>query len=170
MRENINGTDMLPFLCRLCRDNGWGMYFLGAKPGVAEKMSVLLKERFPGLKVAGFRDGYFDDAQSGEVVKEINASGAEMLMVAFGVPKQEKWIQKWRNELNVHVVMGVGGLFDFYSGNIKRAPVWLREVGGEWIYRILQEPRRMWRRYIVGNPVFLYRVIKWKKAIKTVKR
>ncbi|MFI4911103.1 MAG: WecB/TagA/CpsF family glycosyltransferase [Sedimentisphaeraceae bacterium JB056] len=162
MRENINGTDMLPYLCELCSDNGFGIYFLGAKPSVAEKMSVLLKEKYPNLRVCGFADGYFDRSDNQGVIDGINSSGADILLVAFGVPMQEKWIDENLQALDVPVVMGVGGLFDFYSGNIKRAPVWLREIGGEWIYRILQEPKRMWKRYVIGNPVFLYRVLRWK--------
>lgn len=163
MRENINGTDMLPFLCEMCVENGWGMYFLGAKPGVAVKMKELLEERYLGLKVCGCGDGYFDRAKSGEIIDVINGSGAQILLTAFGVPWQEKWLRQYKDAIEVPVMMGVGGLFDFYSGNIKRAPVWLREIGGEWIYRIIQEPRRMWKRYIIGNPVFLYRVMKWKR-------
>jgi N-acetylglucosaminyldiphosphoundecaprenol N-acetyl-beta-D-mannosaminyltransferase len=163
MRENINGTDMLPFLCELCSQNGWGMYFLGAAPGVAEKMSELLVQRYPALKICGYRHGFFDGSQNDEVVADINRSGAKLPLVALGVPMQEKWIARNRGTLNIPVVMGVGGLFDFYSGNIRRAPIWLRELGCEWIYRILQEPGRMWKRYVIGNPVFLYRVIKWKR-------
>ncbi len=165
MRENINGTDMLPYLCEMCLQNGWGIYLLGAKPGVAEKMKGVLALKYPDLKVCGCTDGYFDRLRSDEVVERINSSGAEILLAAFGVPWQEKWLYEYKDRLNVSVMMGVGGLFDFYSGNIKRAPVWLREIGGEWIYRIVQEPARMWKRYIIGNPVFLYRVLRWKRCI-----
>jgi N-acetylglucosaminyldiphosphoundecaprenol N-acetyl-beta-D-mannosaminyltransferase len=82
--------------------------------------------------------------------------------VAFGAPRQELWIARWRDHLTIPVAMGVGGLFDFYSGRIPRAPVWMREIGLEWVYRLSQEPRRMWRRYVIGNPLFLYRV--WQQA------
>jgi len=82
--------------------------------------------------------------------------------VAFGAPLQEKWIQANRAHLQARILMGVGGLFDFYSGKTRRAPRWMREIGLEWLYRMLQEPGRMWRRYVVGNPLFLYRVTKWK--------
>jgi N-acetylglucosaminyldiphosphoundecaprenol N-acetyl-beta-D-mannosaminyltransferase len=163
MRENINGTDMLPYLCELCSQNGWGIYFLGAKPGVAEKMCTKLKEKYPELRICGCMDGYFDRARNDEVAASINNSGADILLAAFGVPMQEKWLYGNRDKLTVPVMMGVGGLFDFYSGNIKRAPVWLREIGGEWIYRLIQEPKRMWKRYIIGNPVFLFRVLRWKR-------
>ncbi len=165
LRENINGTDMLPYLCEMCCERGWGIYLLGAKPMVADKMKGILEVKYPGLIISGCTDGYFDRSKSDEVVDRINGSGAEILLVAFGAPSQEKWLYKYKDKLNVSIMMGVGGLFDFYSGNIKRAPVWLREIGGEWIYRLLQEPKRMWKRYIIGNPVFLYRVLRWKRSV-----
>jgi len=115
-------------------------------------------QRFPDLRIAGARDGYFTTEEEPAVVAEINDSGAAILLVAFGVPRQELWIASRRNELKTPVCLGVGGLFDFYSGRIARAPVWMREIGLEWVWRMLQEPKRMWRRYIIGNPLFLSRV------------
>ncbi len=138
-------------------------YFLGAKPNVALQMCEKLRQKYPKLIISGCKDGYFDRSKSGQLAEEISGSGAKLLLVAFGVPLQEKWIWQHRDKIRVPVVMGVGGLFDFYSGNIKRAPVWLREIGGEWIYRLMQEPKRMWKRYVLGNPIFLYRVIRWKR-------
>lgn len=161
--ENINGTDMLPFLCELMSARKYSLYLLGAKPGVAEQMKKNLESTYPNLKIVGVRNGYFDrDTESSSVINQINQSGADVLLVAFGAPHQEKWIDRYRSQLSPQILMGVGGLFDFYSGNISRAPVWMREVGLEWVYRLLQEPGRMWRRYIIGNPLFLYRVMKWK--------
>ncbi|NTV93680.1 MAG: WecB/TagA/CpsF family glycosyltransferase, partial [Chlorobiaceae bacterium] len=108
-------------------------------------------------------DGYFDHrSESDAVIGKINSSGAAILLVAFGAPLQEIWIAEHRQKLLPRVLMGVGGLFDFYSGTIRRAPRWMREIGFEWVYRIFQEPARMWRRYVIGNPLFLYRVMKWK--------
>jgi N-acetylglucosaminyldiphosphoundecaprenol N-acetyl-beta-D-mannosaminyltransferase len=94
------------------------------------------------------------------VVAAINASGASVLLVAFGAPRQDLWLADLHDRLRPAVRMGVGGLFDFYSGRIPRAPIWLRELGLEWVYRLLQEPGRMWRRYVVGNPLFLARVLR----------
>ena len=110
------------------------------------------------LKIAGTRDGYFDPEEEKAVVDTINESGARILLVAFGAPRQEFWLECWRERLVPPVGMGVGGLFDFYSGRIPRAPVWMREIGLEWVFRLMQEPGRMWRRYIIGNPLFLFRV------------
>ncbi|HNW79296.1 MAG TPA: WecB/TagA/CpsF family glycosyltransferase, partial [Candidatus Competibacteraceae bacterium] len=121
----------------------------------------------PGLVIAGTQHGYFSPAEEGEIIARINASGAGVLLVAFGVPRQELWLAEHHEVLLPPVRMGVGGLFDFYSGRIPRAPLWLREIGLEWVWRLIQEPGRMWRRYILGNPLFLYRV--WKQARQEAK-
>ncbi|MCC7277183.1 MAG: WecB/TagA/CpsF family glycosyltransferase [Chromatiaceae bacterium] len=158
LRENVNGTDLFPRLCEAASQAGLSIYLLGARPGIAEAAANKMHERYPGLLIAGARDGYFSPEEEAGVVAEINASGAAILLVAFGVPRQELWIERWRTDLQPRVCLGVGGLFDFYSGRISRAPVWLREIGFEWVWRLLQEPKRMWRRYIIGNPLFLSRV------------
>ncbi len=162
LRENVNGTDMLPFLCGMAADEKQSIFLLGGKPGVAGQAASALEEKY-GVRIAGVAHGYFDHAKESQpVIDAINASKASILLVAFGAPLQEKWIVQHRGQLQPSILMGVGGLFDFYSGNIKRAPRWIREIGLEWVYRMLQEPGRMWKRYVVGNPLFLYRVIKWK--------
>jgi exopolysaccharide biosynthesis WecB/TagA/CpsF family protein len=162
LRENVNGTDMLPFLCEMAVQKDLSLFLLGAKPGVAEEMSTQLQQKY-SVSIAGTHHGYFDYEQESEaVIDTINRSGADIILVAFGAPLQERWIATHKAKLKAGVAMGVGGLFDFYSGNTKRAPRWLRELGLEWVYRIAQEPGRMWRRYVIGNPLFLYRVLKWK--------
>ena len=162
LRENINGTDMLPFLCEMAAGAKRSIYLLGGKPGVADKAGDTIAQNY-GVTIAGARHGYFDRVtESAEVIEAINRSNASILLVAFGAPLQEQWIIRHRAELRPAILMGVGGLFDFFSGNIQRAPRWMREIGLEWVYRILQEPGRMWKRYVVGNPLFLYRVMKWK--------
>jgi N-acetylglucosaminyldiphosphoundecaprenol N-acetyl-beta-D-mannosaminyltransferase len=158
LRANVNGTDMFPLLCEAVAREGMPIYLLGARPGVAQAAGDNMVKRYPQLQVAGTRDGYFTPAEEASVVDAINRSGAKVLLVAFGVPRQELWLRRWRDQLNPPVCMGVGGLFDFYSGRIPRAPVWMREMGLEWVYRLMQEPGRMWRRYVIGNPLFLLRV------------
>ncbi|MBK8598558.1 MAG: WecB/TagA/CpsF family glycosyltransferase [Holophagales bacterium] len=155
---NVNGTDLFPLLCEKAAAEGAPLFLLGARPGVAEAAARTMKERFPGLLVAGVRDGYFSAEEEGAVLDEINRSGARVLLVAMGAPRQEVWLHERRDRISVPVRMGVGGLFDFYSGRIRRAPQWMRDVGLEWVYRLMQEPGRMWRRYVVGNPLFLFRV------------
>ena len=163
LKENINGTDMFPFVCRMAEQQGFSLYLLGGKPGVADKMGQRLQRDYPALEVAGVMNGYFDqELESREVVEKINSSGADLLFVAFGAPLQEKWIAAHKQSLQVGTIFGVGGLFDFVSGNIKRAPRWMREIGMEWFYRFTREPGRMWKRYFVGNPLFILRVLRWK--------
>jgi N-acetylglucosaminyldiphosphoundecaprenol N-acetyl-beta-D-mannosaminyltransferase len=162
LRANINGTDLFPLLCKAAADERIPIYLLGARPGIAQATADNMVDRYPRLKVAGVRDGYFKPDEEEGIVQTINDSGARILLVAFGVPKQELWIGRWRDKLVPPVCMGVGGLFDFYSGRIPRAPMWMREIGLEWVWRLMQEPGRMWRRYVIGNPLFLYRV--WRQT------
>ncbi len=162
LKENVNGTDLFPLLCAAAAEQGRSLFLLGARPGIAAAAAASMQQRYPRLRIAGTRDGYFDAAAEPAVIEQVNASGADILLVAFGAPRQDVWLHRHRAELLPAVRMGVGGLFDFYSGRIARAPVWLRELGLEWAFRLLQEPGRMWRRYVIGNPLFLYRV--WRQA------
>ncbi len=160
--ENVNGTDMLPFLCEMAAEKQHSLFLLGGEPGVAEKMAENLKVKYQ-VHISGTQHGFFDHQQDNDkVIQAINTSGADIVLVAFGAPLQEKWIAANGHKLECGVAIGVGGLFDFYSDKTKRAPRWLREIGLEWVYRILQEPGRMWKRYVVGNPLFLLRVVMWK--------
>jgi N-acetylglucosaminyldiphosphoundecaprenol N-acetyl-beta-D-mannosaminyltransferase len=162
LKANVNGTDLFPRLCERLAGSSHALYLLGARPGVAAAAAAAMQARVPGLRIAGARDGYFTPEEEPAVIDAINASGADILLVAFGVPRQELWLATHAQRLRPRVRMGVGGLFDFYSGRIPRAPMWMREIGLEWVWRLLQEPRRMWRRYVIGNPLFLWRV--WREA------
>lgn len=165
LNENVNGTDMFPFLCKLSQEKSYKIFLLGAKDGVALKMKEELLIKYPKLKIAGFHHGYFkSDKEEKELISKINISKADILFVAMGAPIQEFFVEKNKMNINANVIFAVGGLFDFYSNNIKRAPIYLREIGFEWIYRMIQEPKRMWKRYIIGNPLFLYRVFKYKES------
>jgi N-acetylglucosaminyldiphosphoundecaprenol N-acetyl-beta-D-mannosaminyltransferase len=164
IRQNVNGTDLFPRLCQELEQRHLGIYLLGGKPGIADEVVRWIERHHPALRVCGSRHGYFTPAEEPAILQHIASSGAQVLLVAFGAPKQDLWIRKNQAKLAVPIAMGVGGLFDFYSGNIPRAPVWMREVGFEWLYRFIQEPRRMWRRYFVGNAVFLFRVIRKRAA------
>ncbi|WP_226344451.1 WecB/TagA/CpsF family glycosyltransferase [Agilicoccus flavus] len=162
VRENVNGTDMFPLLCEQAAENDLSLFLLGARDGVASAAASEMQRRYPTLRIAGTHHGYFGPTDEAEVIDRINASGADILLVAFGVPLQEIWLDRHRDALRAGLVLGVGGLFDFYSGRIPRAPRWVREVGMEWAWRLAQEPRRMWRRYVIGNPLFLSRA--WRDA------
>ena len=158
LKQNVNGTDLFPRLCELLQARSAGVYLLGGAPGVAERVAVEITQRWPGVRIAGLRDGFFSVAEEGAVAAAVRESRTDLLLVARGVPAQDLFIDRYLPQLGVSVAMGVGGLFDFVSGRIRRAPMWMRESGLEWIYRLLQEPGRMWRRYLVGNLSFLARV------------
>ncbi|MCP3967888.1 MAG: WecB/TagA/CpsF family glycosyltransferase [Lentisphaerae bacterium] len=158
LKENVNGTDMLPYVCKMAVKNKYSIYLLGARAGVASAMAGRLKRTYSGVNICGTHHGFIsDEKERNSVIKDINAVAPDILLVAMGTPAQEIWIDRFAPELKAGVIIGVGGLFDFYSGNTPRAPRWMREIGLEWLYRLLQEPRRMFFRYIIGNPLFLWR-------------
>ena len=158
-RSNLNGTDLFPLICEEARRTGKSIYFLGGKPGVAQSAALASQAEFPGLRIAGFDHGYFDEADEQGVVTRVNASKADVLLVAMGVPNQEKFIVRNSAALSVPVCMGVGGLFDFVAGKIPRAPKPIRKIGMEWAWRMVCEPRRLAKRYLVGNPIFVARAL-----------
>lgn len=166
--DNLNGTDLFPELCARAAATGTSIYLLGAIPGAAAASAAAMQARYPGLIVAGTRNGYFDMADGDALIAEINASGAGLLFVGLGVPRQERWIAAHRQLLQVPVVLGVGGLFDYYSGRIPRAPAALRQVGCEWLWRLAQEPRRLAGRYIAGNFDFLVHCVEHAAARRQV--
>ncbi len=160
--DNVNGTDMYPLLCPRLAKKRARVYLLGAKPGIAEQMAHLAKQNHPSINIAGFHHGYFDEDEKEQIIMQINENNPDILLVAMGVPAQEKWIARNASKINARVIMGVGGLFDFYSGRIPRAPRWMRRTGLEWLYRLYQEPSRLWKRYLWGNIVFIWLTIKWR--------
>jgi len=157
LKANLNGTDLFPHLCQQAAKEKLPIFLLGAAPGVAESVADKMTKRFPELQVAGTHHGFFTDHDEHDIIHRINHSGARLLLVAMGVPQQEIWLARNIHQLNTIVNLGVGGLFDFYAQRVSRAPLWLRELGMEWTWRFIQEPKRMWQRYILGNPVFLFR-------------
>lgn len=160
--QNVNGTDMFPLLCNSLEQTEYKVFLLGARPEVVEGVATWIRTNHPGLQLCGYHHGYFSSEEETQVIDQIRQSDAHLLLVAFGAPKQDIWIHEHLVQTNVKVAIGVGGLFDFYSGRIPRAPLWMREIGMEWFYRFMQEPGRLWKRYLVGNGVFLFRVIKGK--------
>jgi exopolysaccharide biosynthesis WecB/TagA/CpsF family protein len=162
MRDNLNGTDLFPMLCECLAEQGLPLFLLGARPGVAQAAAANMQARFPKLRVAGTHHGFFAAADEPALIAGINASGAAVLLVALGAPRQEAWLTRHAPALEPPLLMGVGGLFDYYSERIRRAPAWVREIGMEWAWRVYQEPGRLWRRYVIGNPLFLWRV--WREA------
>lgn len=141
LEGRVTGTGLLPEIARVCDERKFGIFLLGGGPGVADQTSAILTRRFPGLKIAGASSN--DPEDGARTVKEINESGAAVLAVAYGCPKQDLWIDRYRGELTgVKVAIGVGGAFDFISGKIPRAPRFMRRAGLEWLFRLWLEPRR----------------------------
>jgi N-acetylglucosaminyldiphosphoundecaprenol N-acetyl-beta-D-mannosaminyltransferase len=142
---------------------GFSLYFLGARPGLAQEAARRLRRRYPGLRIVGVRHGYFDhSAGSGEnetVLEEINAAAPDILLVGLGMPLQERWLIQNRQRLNAGVALSGGAVFDYVSGRVRRGPPILTESGFEWLARLLNDPRRLWRRYLLGNLLFLLRVL-----------
>jgi len=158
VRDNVNGTDLFPALCASLARTGKRIFLLGGQPGVAEAAAAWAEARFPGLQIAGTQHGYFSHDENTQVLHTIRNARTDVLLVGFGAPRQEAWINRFAGFTGTTVAMGVGGLFDYYSGRIPRAPMWMRKTGLEWLFRLIQEPGRLWKRYLVGNVVFLARV------------
>jgi N-acetylglucosaminyldiphosphoundecaprenol N-acetyl-beta-D-mannosaminyltransferase len=159
---NVNGTDLFPRICEVAAIENLSLFLLGAASGRAEESARNMQLRFGDLKIVGTHSGYFEASEESALIEEINYSRADILLVGFGAPRQDIWIADNFRRLSPPVKIGVGGLFDFYSDKIPRAPQWMREIGLEWLWRLIREPRRMWRRYVVGNPLFLIRV--WRES------
>lgn len=158
--QNVNGTDMFPLLCHHLSGSGIRLFLLGARPEVVEGVVEWTHDKYPLVEICGRRHGYFGPEEETKVIEDIKSCKTDLLLVAFGAPKQDIWIHNNLAHTGAKVAAGVGGLFDFYSGRIPRAPLWMREIGMEWLYRLIQEPGRLWKRYLIGNGLFLFRVAK----------
>jgi N-acetylglucosaminyldiphosphoundecaprenol N-acetyl-beta-D-mannosaminyltransferase len=154
--ERVAGIDIMYRLLECASQMKYGVYFLGAKPEVVKKVVEIVKVDYPGVRIAGYRDGYFDESEEKEVAENVRDSFADILFVAMNSPKKENFLRRWREQMNVPVCHGVGGSFDVVAGVTKRAPVWMQNCGLEWLCRLLQEPGRMWRRYLVTNTIFVF--------------
>lgn len=153
--ERVTGIDLMYALFQCAAERGWGVYLLGALPNVVATVATTVQLAYPGLRIAGARDGYWTGAEDNEVVDAVRASGARLLFVAMPSPRKEHWVARHRAKLGVNLVMGVGGSFDVIAGVTRRAPLWMQRSGLEWVFRFIQEPQRMWRRYLVGNAQFV---------------
>jgi N-acetylglucosaminyldiphosphoundecaprenol N-acetyl-beta-D-mannosaminyltransferase len=152
--ERVAGIDLMHALMTMAEHESYGIYILGARREVLETAVRRLHEVHPGLRIAGYRDGYFTDEESPEVAAAIRESGARILFVAMSSPRKEHWLGEYGHKLDVPFVMGVGGSIDIVAGITRRAPQLWQRLGFEWLYRLLQEPRRMYRRYLVTNTQF----------------
>lgn len=159
--HRMTGADWVWGLSSLCETAELSVYLLGSDPGVAAEAAERLHRWYPRLRIAGTHHGYFElgSEHDQRVVEDINARRPDIVLVGMGSPKQEQWVQRHADELDTDVLWTVGALFDYVSGRVPRAPAWLADNGLEWIFRLAIEPNRMWRRYLLGNPVFVSRVM-----------
>jgi N-acetylglucosaminyldiphosphoundecaprenol N-acetyl-beta-D-mannosaminyltransferase len=158
--ERVAGVDIMENLFRLCAERGFRPYLLGAEAHVLAAVVERLRREYPTLEVAGWHDGYFKPEHEAEVIDGINASGADCLFVAMPTPRKERFLKKHRSRLLPNFVMGVGGSFDVFGGKVSRAPRLVQAMGLEWLYRVSQEPARLWRRYYETNTAYV--VLLWR--------
>jgi N-acetylglucosaminyldiphosphoundecaprenol N-acetyl-beta-D-mannosaminyltransferase len=157
LKERVTGVDLFDALIDRCAARGFRPYLLGARPAVVERVAGILQSRVP---LAGWRNGYWSGDEEAGVVAQIRQARPDILFVAMSSPKKELFLKRWKAELQVPFVMGVGGTFDVVAGVVGRAPRWMQRCGLEWLYRLLQEPRRMWRRYLVEDMAFFWLLAK----------
>jgi N-acetylglucosaminyldiphosphoundecaprenol N-acetyl-beta-D-mannosaminyltransferase len=159
--HRMTGADWIWSLATLCELSGQSVYLLGSEPPIAREAAQRLRYWYPRLDVVGAHHGYFElnSPHNERVIEDINEHAPRVVLVGMGTPKQELWVDRYADRLGGAVVWTVGALFDYVSGRVPRAPGWLADNGLEWIFRLAVEPRRMWRRYLLGNPMFLSRVL-----------
>ena len=160
--EKLNGRVWFPEICKIAVKRNWSIYILAGIRGVAACAKNILQNRYPGLQIVGATDGFFAERSDTEVLQEITELRPNILFVGMGAPLQEKWIATHRDAIPVPVVWAVGALFDTVVGIEKLAPDWLNALALEWFWRLLMDPRKKWRRYLIGNPLFLFRVFRQK--------
>jgi N-acetylglucosaminyldiphosphoundecaprenol N-acetyl-beta-D-mannosaminyltransferase len=160
VRDNLVGTDLTPQLFQTTAGKGYRYFMLGASEDSIRRAARFARDNFPGWTQAGYHHGYVHEGNlSAEVVRQINDARPHVLLVGMGNPLQEQWLHAHRRQLRVPVCLGVGGLFNYWSGEIRRSPSWLRSIGSEWLGILFQQPGKM-RRYLLGNPLFLWRIFR----------
>lgn len=160
--ERVYGPDLLLRVCEASVAGGWKHFFYGAGPGVAEELSRRMQARYPGMEVVGtlsppFRD--LTEPEAAEIAQIINDSDADVVWVGLSTPKQERWMSHFRSVLDPQVLIGIGAAFDIHAGMVRQAPRWMQRSGLEWSFRLMTEPRRLWRRYLRANPEFVRRIL-----------
>lgn len=154
LKERVAGVDLFEALMQRAAERGWRVFLLGAKEEVVSGVKQLYEVKYPGLVVAGYRNGYWTAAEEPAVVEQIQEARADLLFVAISSPKKEQFLGRYQATMKIPFAMGVGGTFDVAVGKVKRAPLWMQNMGLEWFYRFLQEPRRMFRRYFIEDMGF----------------
>lgn len=160
LKERVAGVDLFEALMQRAARKGWRVFLLGAKEEVVSGVKNLYERKYPGLTVAGYRNGYWTAGEEPAVVEQIKAARADLLFVAISSPKKEQFLGRYQAEMQIPFAMGVGGTFDVAVGKVRRAPLWMQKCGLEWFYRFLQEPRRMFKRYFIDDMAFFGLLLK----------
>jgi N-acetylglucosaminyldiphosphoundecaprenol N-acetyl-beta-D-mannosaminyltransferase len=161
LKERVAGCDLFEALMRRAGERGWRVFLLGAREDVVSKVASTYRHKYPGLVLAGYRNGYWEgEAEEADVAGQIRAARPDLLFVAISSPKKEQFLGRYQAEMKIPFAMGVGGTFDVAIGHLRRAPPWMQKSGLEWFYRFLQEPRRMFRRYFIDDMAFIWLFIK----------
>lgn len=160
--ERISATDLMGNLVKLAAEKNYKIFFLGAREEIVKATVDVYEKKYSKNIISGYRNGYFKKEDEINVARQIGVSGADILFVAISSPIKEIFLHRYQRVLGVPFIMGVGGAFDVISGSVQRAPIWIQKCGFEWFYRFLQEPRRMWKRYLFGNSKFIWMVLREK--------
>jgi len=166
LKEKISGSDLFPRLCELANEKGYKVFFLGGREGAAQKASEIMKAKYANLQVIGAYSPPFgfenDRAKNEKIIKMIKEAKPDILFVGLGAPKQEKWIYKYKVQYQVPISIGIGISFEFTAGIIKRAPLWMQKIGLEWLWRLMMEPKRLWKRYLIDDIQFFWLILRQK--------
>jgi len=164
--EKITYAHWFPIFCRFCAEKNFSLFFLGGAPGIAVEARKRLEAQIPELRVVGTHDGFFDkgkkSAQNQAVLAQINQAKPDVLLTSFGMPLQEKWLSENWSDLSAHIALTGGACLDYMAGRSNRPPDWMANHGLEWLGRLLYEPGRLWKRYLIGNPLFYLRLLRWR--------
>jgi N-acetylglucosaminyldiphosphoundecaprenol N-acetyl-beta-D-mannosaminyltransferase len=166
LKERVAGIDLMSNLVDLAYRKNYKIFLLGAEEEIVKSVANLYSQQYGSHLIAGYRNGYYKKDEEGNIAKQIADSGAHMLFVAITSPKKEIFLNTYKDIIKTPFIMGVGGSFDVISGKTKRAPKWVQKVGMEWLFRVLQEPRRLWKRYLTTNSAFIFLVLKEKFSFK----
>jgi N-acetylglucosaminyldiphosphoundecaprenol N-acetyl-beta-D-mannosaminyltransferase len=158
--HKASGTEWIEAFCNLANAEQWRIYILAGRPGVAEQARANLQGQWPGINIIGTADGFFQGKSEEETLQDIERSAPDILFVGMGTPKQELWISQNRPRISAPVCWAVGSLFDLITGEEQWPPQWINAIGMQWFWRLLLDPVGKWRRYVLGNPVFVYRVLR----------
>lgn len=159
VKGRVAGVDLLTRLLEVGSQHQLRVYFLGAKLEVLKQLIKVCQERYPGVNIVGYHDGYFNESEHARIVTEIRNSGADFLFIGMPTPFKEIWGHRYKTELNIPLIFGVGGSFDVLAGFVRRAPRWMQHIGMEWFWRVMMEPRKLWKRHLVCNSTFIWLVL-----------